>query len=149
MIAASHGHVEPLALQCPPGLKHLKVLVVDDEADSRDLLAILLEQCQAEVRTAGSAAAALALLDDFSPDVIVSDIGMPDMDGYHFIAEVRRRSPDRGGCVPAIALTAFSRSEDRTRAFVSGFQVHVPKPAAPIELLAAVAALASVHPRPA
>jgi CheY-like chemotaxis protein len=132
--------------RCPPALRHLKLLLVDDEADARDLLQIVFAQCQADVRTAGSAAEALALMDTFAPDVLVSDLGMPHMDGYQLIIEVRKRSPERGGRIPAVALTAFTRVEDRTRALVSGFQVHVPKPVEPGELLMVVAALAPLDP---
>lgn len=131
---------------CPPALKHLKLLVVDDEADARDLLQIVFAHCQADVRTAGSAAEALTLMDSFAPDVLVSDLGMPHMDGYQLIIEVRKRSPERGGRIPAVALTAFTRVEDRTRALMSGFQVHVPKPVEPVELLTVVAALAPPDP---
>ncbi|MGE0813976.1 MAG: ATP-binding protein [Vicinamibacterales bacterium] len=134
-------------IECPPGLKNLKVLVVDDEPDARDLLQTVFAGCGADVRTAASAADALTLMDAVVPDVLVSDIGMPEMDGYQFMTAVRRRPPARGGRTPAVALTAYARIEDRTRALVSGFQVHVPKPVEPVEILAVVASLASVNPR--
>ena len=82
----------------------------------------------------------------FHPDVIVSDIGMPLMDGYQFIRELRKRPPNQGGRTPAVALTAFARSEDRTRALIAGYQMHVAKPVEPAELLATVASLASLSP---
>ncbi|MEZ5291040.1 MAG: ATP-binding protein [Vicinamibacterales bacterium] len=145
-VAAPHGASTPPGLGCPPGLKDLKVLVVDDEPDARDLLQTVFAGCRANVRTAGSAADALALMDSFVPDVLVSDIGMPEMDGYQFMTAVRRRPAERGGRTPAVALTAYARIEDRTRALVSGFQVHVPKPVEPVEILAVVASLASVNP---
>lgn len=135
------------AIECPTALKGLRVLVVDDEPDARDLLQSILRQCQADVRAAGSAIEALDALEHFAPNVLVSDIGMPDLDGYDLISEIRRRPADRGGCVPAIALTAFSRVDDRRRCLSSGFQVHVPKPVEPAEILAIVASLAPVARR--
>ncbi|HYE21482.1 MAG TPA: GAF domain-containing protein [Tepidisphaeraceae bacterium] len=120
----------------------VRVLVVDDEPDARALLARVLEGCQARVRTAGSADEALALLAAERPDVLVSDIGMPGEDGYALIRKVRSLGPDRGGAVPAIALTAYARAEDRMRAVLAGFQMHVAKPVEPAELITMVASLA-------
>jgi CheY-like chemotaxis protein len=125
-----------------PHLRGVKVLVVDDEPDARDLVKRFLERCQAEVMTAGSAEEAMRGVRDFTPDVIVSDIGMPSKDGYQFIREVRRLGPADGGRIPAIALTAFARSEDRTRSLLAGYQVHLSKPIESPELVAAVASLA-------
>jgi PAS domain S-box-containing protein len=125
-------------------LRGVRVLVVDDEADARELIRRLLEDSRAEVSTTGSAVEALDALDHFDPHVIVSDIGMPGRDGYDLIHEVRARGRARGGTVPAIALTAFARSEDRTRALVAGYQMHVAKPVEPSELIASVASLAGV-----
>ena len=122
-------------------LERVKVLVVDDESDARELIERVLLQAGAIVRTAASADAGLAMLDSLAPDVIISDIGMPAKDGYRFIREVRKREPAAGGRTPAIALTAFARSEDRTRAMIAGYQVHVSKPVEPRELIAAVASL--------
>ena len=122
-------------------LERVKVLVVDDESDARELIERVLLQAGAIVRTAASADAGLAMLDSLAPDVIISDIGMPAKDGYQFIREVRKREPAAGGRTPAIALTAFARSEDRTRAMIAGYQVHVSKPVEPRELIAAVASL--------
>jgi PAS domain S-box-containing protein len=129
------------ALECPPSLAGLRVLVVDDEADTRVLLRAMLERCGSEVMTAASAAEALELFEQSRPDVLVSDIGMPEADGYALISGVRRLEARRGGRVPAIALTAYARAEDRVRALKAGFQVHVPKPIEPVELVAVVASL--------
>jgi PAS domain S-box-containing protein len=129
------------ALECPPSLAGLRVLVVDDEADTRVLLRAMLERCGSEVMTAASAAEALELFEQSRPDVLVSDIGMPEADGYALISRVRRLEAGRGGRVPAIALTAYARAEDRVRALRAGFQVHVPKPIEPVELVTVVASL--------
>jgi PAS domain S-box-containing protein len=123
-------------------LAGLSVLVVDDQSDARELIRRLLEECGADVLTAGAADEALALVEARKPDVLVSDIGMPGCDGFDLIKRVRALGPDRGGRVPAIALTAFARSEDRTRALRAGFVVHVAKPVDPSELVATVAIVA-------
>ena len=127
-----------------PDLRGVRVLVVDDEPDARELVRRLLQECGADVRTAATAEGALAALDGGGggADVIVSDIGMPEVDGYEFIRRVRARGPRNHGAVPAAALTAFARSEDRTRALIAGYQTHIAKPVEPTELVAAVAALA-------
>jgi CheY-like chemotaxis protein len=119
-------------------LQGLKVLVVDDEADSRELVQSVLIDAGAEAVTASSAGEALALVKSLRPDVIVSDIGMPERDGYEFIRDVRSLGTSEGGRTPAIALTAFARSEDRTRAMIAGYQVHVAKPIDPQELVATI-----------
>jgi signal transduction histidine kinase/ActR/RegA family two-component response regulator len=130
-----------------PGEEHrldgVRVLVVDDEEDARALVAIVVEQRGAEVASAGSAAEALALLETFRPDVLVSDIGMPGRDGYDLIRAVRALPPERGGRTPAVALTAYARVEDRVRAIRAGYQLHVPKPVEPEELVVVVASLAA------
>ncbi len=123
-------------------LQGLKILVVDDEQDARDLIKRMLEGCNASVITAGSAAEAMPILQSQKPDVLVSDIGMPEIDGYEFLKQVRSMPPEEGGKTPAIALTAFARSEDRTRALMAGYQVHVSKPVEASELLATVASVA-------
>jgi len=119
----------------------LNVLVVDDEPDARALLKRVLEECKAQVVTAASAAEALDLLKSQRLDVLVSDIGMADVDGYEFIRTVRSLKPHEGGQIPAVALTAFARSEDRTRALLAGFQAHISKPVEPLELIATIAAV--------
>jgi PAS domain S-box-containing protein len=121
-------------------LAGLKVLVVDDEPDARQLLRHALADCQAQVSIAASAAEALALIEKFQPDVIVCDIGMPEQDGYDLIHRVRANPAIRD--IPAAALTAFARPEDRKRSLLAGFQTHVAKPVDPAELTAVVASLA-------
>ncbi|MCA1601660.1 MAG: response regulator, partial [Acidobacteria bacterium] len=129
--------------ECPPELNGLRVLVVDDEADTCELLQVILEGCGAQVKTARSAAAALEAVADEVFDVLISDIGMPDEDGYSLIAKVRALGKERGGKVPAAAaLTAYVGEKDRIRVLQSGFQTHVPKPISPSELVAVVANLA-------
>jgi PAS domain S-box-containing protein len=130
-------------------LKGVTVLSVDDEPDARELVRRLLVECGATVVTAGSAEEALAAMDAGGPiDLLISDIGMPETDGYELIRRVRQRGPERGGDVPAVALTAYARSEDRTRAMLAGFHGHVAKPVEPAELVATVASLARRAGRP-
>ena len=119
-------------------LSNLVVLVVDDDPDSRDLLHRLLSDCGATVTAAASAAEALAATNIQRPDLLISDIGMPEVDGYQLLRSLRASSDVR---FPAIALTAFARSEDRTRALLAGFVAHVSKPVEPAELIATVAAV--------
>jgi signal transduction histidine kinase/CheY-like chemotaxis protein len=123
-------------------LSGVKVVVVDDEADARGLIKRVLEDCGAEVLAASTAGEALQLVEQQRPHLLVSDIGMPEMDGFELLRRVRALGPDRGGKIPAIALTAFARSEDRTRALHAGFLVHVSKPVEPAELIATVASVA-------
>jgi PAS domain S-box-containing protein len=122
-------------------LEGLRVLVVDDEADARTLMGRVLRHCGATVEAAGSVPEALRLVASFRPDVIVSDVGMPDQDGYDFIRQVRKTYSAKA--IPAAALTAFARAEDRMRAMRAGFQVHLAKPVNPDELVAVVATLAA------
>src|SRR6185436_8240719 len=116
----------------------LKVLVVDDEPDSRATVKRLLEDRRALVVTAGCAREALELLQSWRPDVLLSDIGMPDEDGYSLIRQVRSLALERGGLTPAIALTAYAREQDRVNAMRAGFQYHLSKPVEPQQLFAAV-----------
>jgi signal transduction histidine kinase/CheY-like chemotaxis protein len=118
-----------------------RVLVVDDERDTLEMLDVLLRQCGADVRMADNAAMGLEMLRHWRPDVMVSDIGMPGEDGYAFIGKVRDLPREEGGLTPAIAVTAYARSEDRVRALSAGFQMHVAKPIEPAELVASVASL--------
>ncbi len=127
--------------ECPPALDGAHILAVDDERDSRALVKRILEECDAIVTVASSAEEGLAALRLQKTDVIVSDIGMPGTDGYQFIRAVRKLGEDEGGKVPAIALTAFARSEDRQRAMLAGFDMHIAKPVEPAELIAVVARL--------
>ncbi len=126
-----------------PSLEGVRVLLVDDEADARELLTTLLERCGAHVKAAASADEALASLDLSEPDVLVSDIAMPGEDGYALIEKVRSRDAGQGRWLPAVALTAYARDEDRARALAAGYQLHVAKPVTPPALVRAVAALAS------
>jgi CheY-like chemotaxis protein len=120
-------------------LEGLRVLVVEDEPDARELIRRLLTEHRAVVRTAGSADEGMSMMMAETPEVIISDIGMPGKDGYQFLREVRKLPAARGGKTPAIALTAFARSEDRTRAMLAGYQVHLSKPIDGHELVATVA----------
>ncbi|WP_287127705.1 response regulator [Candidatus Cyanaurora vandensis] len=122
-------------------LEGLRILVVEDEADTRDLLSLMLEQCGATVTPASSVLEALATLMSSPQDVLVSDIGMPVEDGYALIRQVRERSPEQGGQVPAVALTAYARTEDRLRALAAGFQSHISKPVESEELVTVIAQL--------
>jgi CheY-like chemotaxis protein len=116
--------------------------VVDDEADARTLARRVLEECGAEVVTVGSTVEALAVVkEDSGVSVVVSDIGMPEHDGYDLITRMRAM-PGSSGRLPAIALTALARDEDRKRALLSGYQVHISKPVDPAELVAVIATLA-------
>ncbi|MEH1988650.1 PAS domain-containing protein [Nostoc sp.] len=132
-------------------LTGIRVLTVDDDADARELLTVLLAEYGAKVLTVSSAAEVLANLESFQPDVLVSDIGMPEVDGYSLIQQIRALTAERGGEIPAIALTAYARIEDSLRAITSGYQRHVTKPLDPEELVQAVVALAHRklnHPTP-
>jgi PAS domain S-box-containing protein len=126
----------------PGSLTGVRVLVVDDEADARELFTAVLERQGAEVRTSAAAREAFELLRSWRPDVLVSDIEMPDDDGYTLIQQVRALPPESGGRIPAVALTAYARVTDRSRALREGFHLHVTKPVEPAELAAAVANLA-------
>jgi CheY-like chemotaxis protein/two-component sensor histidine kinase len=129
-------------------LDDVRVLIVEDEPDTRDVLRTVLEQCGSQVVTADSAAEALRVLGEWKPDVLLSDIGMPEEDGYALISKVRAMEAERGDTMPgdtmpAIALTAYAKEEDRQRALSAGFQMHVAKPVEPVELAAVVASLAA------
>jgi PAS domain S-box-containing protein len=127
--------------ECPDRLDGLKVLIVDDEPDTREMLKIGLAQCGAEVKVTGSVAEALEALVTDVPDLLISDIGMPDEDGYELIRRVRELPVECGRKVPAIALTAYARVEDRMQALRAGYQMHVPKPVELAELVAVAASL--------
>jgi PAS domain S-box-containing protein len=125
----------------PPDLTGLRVLVVDDEPDTREILSLLLTQFGADIRCAASSADALEAFLEWKPNVLISDLGMPIEDGYALIRKVRALSPEQGGNIPAAALTAYVREEDRLRALSAGYQTHIPKPVDPATLAAVVARL--------
>jgi len=125
-----------------PSLDGVRVLVIDDEPDARELLSMLLTAAGAEIQTAGSTRDAIEAVRSFRPHVVVSDIGMPDEDGYSLARRLRALPPEHGGSVPSVALTAYTRSEDRTKALAAGFTTHIGKPVDPESLIAAVANLA-------
>ena len=131
-----------------PSLTDLRVLVVDDEPDARELVAAVLTGRGAEVVSVGSAGEALEEMERQRFDVLVSDIGMPVMDGYALIEKVRQLPAERGGRIPAAALTAYAGVEDRMRVLSAGYQMHIPKPVEPAELTTVVASLAGRYAKP-
>jgi len=143
---AGSGHLaqseQILSFQGLPSLQGLKVLVVDDEADTRELIGEVLKECGSEVIITCSVQEALAALEQHKPDILISDLGMPDEDGYALIEKIRALPSERGGDIPAAALTAYARAEDRMRVLRSGFQFHLPKPVDSAELVTVVASLA-------
>jgi signal transduction histidine kinase/ActR/RegA family two-component response regulator len=122
-------------------LNGVRVLLVEDNLDTLEMLKFIFNEAGAEVVTATSVDKALEALDRFKPDALVSDIAMPDRDGYDLIREIRAREPERGGKIPAVAVTAYARAEDRVRVLASGFQMHIAKPIDPDELIAVVSSL--------
>jgi CheY-like chemotaxis protein len=139
-LAREAGDVQPLAADDDPcdhtkSLEGLRLLIVDDEPDTREMLNAALKQCGAEVKSCASAGEAVEELQRWRPHVVVADIGMPVEDGYDMIQRIRRLEPQQGGQTPAIALTAYARIEDRERALAAGYQEHVPKPVEPDELV--------------
>jgi PAS domain S-box-containing protein len=144
LTAVFHDDIEPILTPAPataasgslPDLSDFHVLVIDDEADARDLIQHILKKCNATVTMAASAVEGIAAVKQHRPDMILSDIGMPVEDGYEFLAKLRQLSDAEGGDTPAVALTAFARSEDRRRALMAGFQMHLPKPIEAAELMA-------------
>jgi signal transduction histidine kinase/ActR/RegA family two-component response regulator len=143
--ASAHGGPNKgraLAVEWPDRIEGLKILVVDDEVDTLELLKLSLEQCGAQIITATSSAEALSVLARERLDVIVSDIGMPFEDGYEFIRKVRALPAESGGRIPAVALTAYATAQDRLRVLRSGYQMHVAKPVELSELTAIVSSVA-------
>jgi len=135
---------EPRTTSQVSGLQDLsgvRVLAIDDEPDSLDMLSVVLDQAGAESLSVTSAAEFFAVLASFQPDVVVSDIGMPAIDGYMLLKQVRSLSPEQGGQVPAIALTAYAGELDRQQAIAAGFQTHLAKPVEPDRLVSAIASL--------
>jgi DNA-binding response OmpR family regulator len=132
---------KPTPLKTLTSLAGIRVLAIDDEADALGLLRVVLEAAGAEVLTVSSALAALQRMEAIKPDAIVVDLGMPHMDGFEFIARLRASGDTNVVEIPVAALTAFARSEDRTKVLESGFEMHLAKPVDPGELVASVAAL--------
>ncbi|MBF2064312.1 MAG: response regulator [Calothrix sp. C42_A2020_038] len=130
--------------QIPPDTSDLsnlqgrRILVVDDDQDSQELLAFMLEQEGAETKTVSSAVEALKVLIQWQPDILLSDIGMPQVDGYTLIRQVRNLPREQGGHIPAIALTAYAGEVDRETALSSGFQQHIAKPIDPVECISVI-----------
>jgi CheY-like chemotaxis protein len=137
-----HAGATPSAID-RPSLDGLVVLVIDDERDTLDLVRRVLADCGAKVFVAESARAGLEMLLREKPDILISDIGMPEEDGYTLIRQVRALKARQGGKIPAAAVSAFARPEDRTKALRAGYQMHLAKPVDPTELTAVVASLAT------
>jgi CheY-like chemotaxis protein len=129
-------------------LDSLRLLVVEDEPATLEFLKQMLESYGAVVTAVSSAQAALEAFRTNPPDILVSDIGLPDVDGYDLMQRIRQSDLTRGRTIPAIALTAYARSEDRTQAFLAGYQAHIVKPAEPSELIATIASFARLIRRP-
>lgn len=132
---------DAMTLNALPPLSGIRVLVVDDDSSARQMIATVLTQSGAEVKSCVSSSEALEAVSQWKPDVLMSDIGMPNEDGYALIQKVRRLKAECGGSVPAAALTAYAREEDRARSLREGFQIHVSKPVEPAELVAVVSGL--------
>ncbi|MBD2411911.1 hybrid sensor histidine kinase/response regulator [Nostoc calcicola FACHB-389] len=128
-------------------LKGLQALLVDDNRDSRDFIAFLLEQYGVQVTEADSAIEALSSLTQAKYDLLISDVGMPDMDGYTLIRQIRKQSPDQGGEIPAIAVTAYAGESDRQQALAAGFQQHISKPIEPELLVQTILTVLGIEPK--
>jgi signal transduction histidine kinase len=137
-----HAAATMPAVPLDPDLSGVRVLVVDDDTDHAELVRRLLVRCNATVTTCASVSECLAALPASNPHVLLTDIGMRETDGYALIRQLRALPPERGGSLPAVALTAFAQSEDRRQAMLAGFDIHVAKPVEPAELIAVVARLA-------
>jgi len=124
-----------------PRLDGLRILVVDDNFDGRALTSLVLTQAGASVNAVASVREALQTLEVERPNALVSDIGLPDEDGYALIRQIRQHEAEHGGFLPAVALTGYARAEDRARILAAGFQAHVPKPVEPVELTALIATI--------
>jgi CheY-like chemotaxis protein len=138
------GDAQSHEAQPSDSLKGVRVLVVEDEPDTREFLDRFLRTYGADVVAVATATEALAMLPRCEADILLSDIGLPDMDGYDLMQQVRRLEAKNCGAIPAIALTAYARTEDRTRAFRAGYQAHLAKPVEPAELVATIASLAEL-----
>jgi CheY-like chemotaxis protein len=140
------SHDQP-SLDWSSMLAGVRILIVDDEADARELVSTMLGRCGALVQAASSTSEALSMIETWQPKVLVADIGMEGEDGYDLIQKLRALPAEKGGSIPAVALTAYARIEDRLRALSSGFQVHLAKPVDRNQLAAAVSNLAEKTPR--
>ena len=142
---------DPIDVHLIPGLamslSGIRILVVDDDTDSRDFITFVLEQEGAEITAASSAVEAFGALSQCQPDLLISDIGMPEIDGYMLMQQVRSWSLERGGQIPAIALTAYAGENDQQQALSAGFQAHISKPAEPDRLVAIAIQLAGKQER--
>ena len=136
-----NGHESEQQPDDSPDLNGVKVLLVDDERDTRELIAFILEQSGAVVTQAASAVEALQVMPQFQPNLLLSDIGMPEVDGYMLIRQIRAMSPEMGGRIPAIALTAYAAEVDYQQAIAAGFGQHITKPVEPAKLIRAIANL--------
>jgi CheY-like chemotaxis protein/anti-sigma regulatory factor (Ser/Thr protein kinase) len=141
LITTTVESTEPLVPATLSGLQGVKVLAVDDERDNLELITFILEEAGATVTAVASGPEALRVLPQFQPDVLVSDIGMPEMNGYTLVQQVQAYLLKSGEIIPAIALTAYAGEANQQQAFAAGFQVHLSKPVEPIELVATIAAL--------
>ena len=148
MPAGSALGIETEGIEDSQALAGITVMVADDEPDARQIVRTILERRGARVLVCGSAFEALDRLQRHRPSVLLCDIGMPGVDGYELIARLRSSAPEQGGATPAIALTAFARSEDRTRSLLAGFQMHLSKPVEPEELVASIRSVASGSRQP-
>lgn len=138
--AALAGEANPAAVSTArvDPLDRVRILVVEDSADGRGLTSLLLSEAGARVHAVATVREALAVFDEGPPDALVTDIGLPDEDGYALIQSIRQRDVVHGGSVPAVALTGYTRPEDRARSLAAGFQAHLSKPVEPEELIATV-----------
>ncbi|OUL26124.1 response regulator [Nostoc sp. 106C] len=140
------GLEEALSVSLPPSpLNNIRLLVVDDDIDTRHFLTIALQQAGAEVRAVTSVNEALSAIQEYPPDILISDIGMPEEDGYTLIRKLRRLEPERGGRIPAIALTAYAREEDTTQALEAGFHMYAAKPVEPAKLIDMIVKLSELN----
>ncbi|NEU82834.1 response regulator [Nostoc sp. UIC 10630] len=137
--------LESVASDSFPQLSNLRILVVDDNFDTLELITFILEQCQAQVTTATSVPDALAALSQFQPNILISDLGMPGEDGYSLIRKIRQMTTDQGGQIQAVALTAFAGESERNRVLAAGFQMYLSKPVDPASLVAAIVKLTQIN----
>jgi CheY-like chemotaxis protein len=126
--ADSSGNEVPDTRSSNADISGCRVLIVEDDRDSREMLAVLLKAHHAETMTAANAIEALDKIPSFKPDILISDLGMPQIDGYDLIKRIRSMSPDQGGRIPAIALTGYAGPEESKRVHSAGFDSHIPKP---------------------